>query len=71
MVWSPRVARSPEGGWRARFVGDRLVDAFLEFAACPQLGPNTVWAYAHDLKAFCRVVVNEQVEGAQGMLGPS
>lgn len=52
MVWSPQVRRvARKGGGERWVVGHRLVDDFLEFAAS-RARPNTVRAYAHDLKAF-------------------
>jgi len=42
-------------------VGHRLVDEFLEFAA-GRARPNTVRAYAHDLKAFFTVVAKDPLE---------
>ena len=54
MVWSPQVRRLPGGGDRFS-VGHGLVDEFLEFAAS-RARPNTVRAYAHDLKTFFTVV---------------
>ena len=50
-----------EGGGECWVVGHRLVDEFLEFAAS-RARPNTVRAYAHDLKAFFTVVAKEPVE---------
>lgn len=63
MVWSPQVRRVARGGGGGeRFVvGHVLVDEFLEFAAC-RARPNTVRAYAHDLKAFFTVVAKDPVE---------
>ena len=62
MVWSPQVRRvAREGGGERWVVGHRLVDEFLEFAAS-RARPNTVRAYAHDLKAFFTVVAKEPVE---------
>jgi integrase/recombinase XerD len=62
MVWSPQVRRLPRvGGGERWVVGHRLVDDFLEFAAS-RARPNTVRAYAHDLKAFFTVVAKEPVE---------
>ena len=63
MVWSPQVRRAAlEGGAGERFVvGHWLVDGLLEFAAS-RARPNTVRAYAHDLKAFFAVVAKDQVE---------
>jgi hypothetical protein len=62
MVWSPQVRRVPrKGGGERWVVGHRLVDDFLEFAAS-RARPNTVRAYAHDLKAFFTVVGKEPVE---------
>jgi integrase/recombinase XerD len=62
MVWSPQVRRvARESGGDRWIVGHRLVDDFLEFAAS-RARPNTVRAYAHDLKAFFTVVGKEPVE---------
>ena len=62
MVWSPQVRRvAREGGGERLVVGHGLVDDFLEFAAS-RARPNTVRAYAHDLKAFFTVVGKEPVE---------
>lgn len=60
MVWSPQVRRAArEGGAGERFsVGHALVDDFLEFAES-RARPNTVRAYAHDLKAFFTIVRKE------------
>lgn len=63
MVWSPqvrRVAREGDGS-DVYVVGHPLVDEFLEFAA-GRARPNTVRAYAHDLKAFFSVVAKDPVE---------
>ena len=63
MVWSPqvrRVAREGDGG-DVYVVGHRLVDEFLQFAA-GRARPNTVRAYAHDLKAFFTVVAKDPVD---------
>ena len=62
MVWSPQVRRvAREGGGEGLVVGHRLVDEFLEFAAS-RARPNTVLAYARDLKAFFSVVSKEPVD---------
>jgi integrase/recombinase XerD len=62
MVWSPQVGRLPRRGGVERWVvGHRLVDEFLEFAAS-RARPNTVRAYAHDLKAFFTIVAKEPIE---------
>jgi site-specific recombinase XerD len=63
VVWSPQVRRiAREGdGADVYVVGHRLVDEFLLFAA-GRARPNTVRAYAHDLKAFFTVVVKEPVD---------
>lgn len=62
MVWSPQVRRVAQEGTGARFVvGHWLVDAFLEFAAS-RARPNSVRAYAHDLKTFFVVVRKEPAE---------
>ncbi len=63
MVWSPQVRRVPPegGGVDVYVVGHRLVDEFLDFAS-GRARPNTVRAYAHDLKAFFAVVAKEPVE---------
>ncbi|HEY2812536.1 MAG TPA: hypothetical protein VGJ03_03620, partial [Acidimicrobiales bacterium] len=63
MVWSPlvrRVAREGDGA-DIYVVGHVLVDEFLEFAA-GRARPNTVRAYAHDLKTFFTVVGKDPVE---------
>jgi hypothetical protein len=62
MVWSPQVRRvARKGGGDGWIVGHRLVDEFSEFAAS-RARPNTVRAYAHDLKAFFTIVGKEPVE---------
>ena len=62
MVWSPQVRRVDRKGDGERWVvGHRLADDFLEFASS-RARPNTVWAYAHDLKAFLTAVAKEPVE---------
>jgi site-specific recombinase XerD len=63
MVWFPEVRRvAAEGGvGEVYVVGDRLVDEFLRFAA-GRARPNTVRAYAHDLKTFFTVVGKDPVE---------
>jgi integrase/recombinase XerD len=60
MVWSPQVRRVAREGDGADMyvVGHRLVDEFLDFAA-GRARPNTVRAYAHDLKAFFAIVAKE------------
>ena len=62
MVWSPSflyVWRADgEQSWR---VGHDQVDEFLEFAH-GRARPNTVRAYAHDLKVFFSVVAKEPAE---------
>lgn len=61
MVWSPQVRRIPhEGGGESYVVGHALIDGFLEFASS-RSRPNTVLAYARDLKAFFSVVAKEPV----------
>ena len=61
MGWSPLLVSVVEGG-RCRYrLGHELVDEFLEFAA-GRCRPNTVRAYAHDLKAFFDVVGKDPVE---------
>jgi site-specific recombinase XerD len=61
MVWFPEVRRVSDEGGEVYVVGDRLVDEFLRFAA-GRARPNTVRAYAHDLKTFFTVVGKEPVE---------
>ena len=63
MVWSPQVRRiAREGDHPDRYVvGHPLVDDFLDFAS-GRARPNTVRAYAHDLKAFFTVVNKEPGE---------
>ena len=67
MVWSPQVRRVAREGAGADVyvVGHPLVDEFLEFAA-GRARPNTVRAYAHDLKAFFTVVA----QGSRSMSAP-
>ena len=48
-------------GERAYRVGHELIDEFLEFVAA-RARPNTVKAYAHDLKVFFTVVAKEPAE---------
>jgi site-specific recombinase XerD len=62
VVWTPHLCRTPKEGGGIRYsLGHELVDAFLEFAA-GRCRPNTVRAYAHDLKAFFDVVPKSPVE---------
>jgi integrase/recombinase XerD len=63
VVWSPQVCRvaRKSGGDDRYSVGHALVDDFLEFAAS-RARPNTVRAYAHDLKAFFTVIGKEPEE---------
>src|SRR4051794_41764418 len=61
MVWFPEVRRVSVGGGEVYVVGDRLVDEFLRFAA-GRARPNTVRAYAHDLKTFFTVVGKDPVD---------
>jgi integrase/recombinase XerD len=61
--WSPsftRIAR-PDGDGHFYQVGHPAVDEFLEFVA-GRARPNTVRAYAHDLKVFFEVVDKEPAE---------
>lgn len=56
MGWCPSlVSVVGSGGRRSYRLGHELVDEFLEFAS-GRCRPNTVRAYAHDLKAFFDVV---------------
>jgi hypothetical protein len=61
-MWSPQfecvVGVDGEASYR---VGHVLVDEFLEFIAA-RARPNTVKAYAHDLKVFFTVVAKEPAE---------
>jgi site-specific recombinase XerD len=71
MVWFPQVRRVATGGvgGEVYVVGHRLVDEFLGFAAS-RARPNTVRAYAHDLKTFFSVVAKDPVEvRAKDVLG--
>jgi site-specific recombinase XerD len=63
MVWSPQFRRVPvEGdGGDVYVVGHALVDDFLEFVR-GRARPNTVRAYAHDLKTFFAVVGKEPTD---------
>ena len=62
MVWSPSfqcvTCADGDRSWR---VGHDLIDEFLEFAH-GRVRPNTVRAYAHDLKVFFAVVGKEPAE---------
>jgi integrase/recombinase XerD len=60
VVWSPQVRRiaRDSGGAEVYVVGHRLVDEFLTFASS-RARPNTVRAYAHDLKVFFTVVAKD------------
>jgi integrase/recombinase XerD len=62
VVWTPHLCRVPrENGAIRHSLGHELVDAFLEFAG-GRSRPNTVRAYAHDLKVFFSVVAKDPVE---------
>jgi integrase/recombinase XerD len=63
VVWSPQVRRIAREGAGADIyvVGHPLVDEFLGVAA-GRARPNTVRAYAHDLKAFFTVVAKDPVD---------
>lgn len=63
MVWFPQVRRSRAqgGGADIYVVGHPLVDDFLAFAA-GRARPNTVAAYAYDLKVFFTVVAKDPTE---------
>ena len=62
MVWSPAFrCVSRADGERSWLVGHDQVDEFLEFAH-GRARPNTVRAYAHDLKVFFSVVAKEPAE---------
>jgi integrase/recombinase XerD len=62
MVWFPEVRRvARDGADDGYVVGHRLVDEFLRFAG-GRARPNTVRAYAHDLKTFFTVVGKDPVE---------
>lgn len=56
MGWIPNLVRLPDEGDRPVVrLGHRLVDDYLEFLAA-RARPNTVLAYAFDLKVFFGVV---------------
>jgi integrase/recombinase XerD len=63
MVWSPsfRSVVRPGCDVPVYEVGHDLVDGFLEFVAA-RARPNTVRAYAHDLKVFFDVVNKEPAD---------
>jgi site-specific recombinase XerD len=62
VVWSPQVRRVTRGDGDVGYVvGHPLVDEFLEFAA-GRSRPNTVRAYAHDLKTFFTLVDKHPIE---------
>jgi integrase/recombinase XerD len=68
--WIPCLVRLPDEGDRPVLrLGHRLVDGYLEFLAA-RARPNTVVAYAFDLKVFFDVVGREPVEvTSQDVLG--
>ena len=71
MVWFPQVRRVATGGdgGEVYVVGHPLVDEFLRFAG-GRARPNTVRAYAHDLKTFFTIVAKDPVEvRAKDVLG--
>ena len=61
MVWTPTVPRPREGGGIRYSLGHELVDAFLDSRGADP-APNTVRAYAHDLKVFFSVIGKDPVE---------
>ncbi len=63
MDWSPSFNRipRPDGDGHVYQVGHPAVDEFLEFVA-GRARPNTVRAYAHDVKVFFEVVDKEPAE---------
>ena len=64
MVWSPQLHRvAREGGGVSYSLGHPLLDDFLEFCS-GRARPNTLHAYAHDLKVFFTVVAKDPVEVA-------
>ncbi len=61
-MWSPGFeCVVGEDGEKSYLVGHQLIDEFLEFIA-GRARPNTVRAYAHDLKVFFTVVAKEPAE---------
>jgi len=63
MVWSPEVRRVAVEGdvGEVYVVGHQLIDEFLRFAG-GRARPNTVRAYAHDLKTFFAIVGKDPVD---------
>jgi integrase/recombinase XerD len=63
MVWLPQVRRVVGEGdaGEVYLVGHPLIDDFLQFAGS-RARPNTVRAYAHDLKAFFSVVAKDPID---------
>ena len=63
MVWLPQVRRVAWDGevGDVYLVGHRLIDDFLQFAG-GRARPNTVRAYAHDLKTFFSVVAKDPID---------
>lgn len=58
-MWNPTFERVVNGdGERGYRVGHEVIDEFLEFVA-GRARPNTVKAYAHDLKVFFAVAGKE------------
>jgi integrase/recombinase XerD len=67
MVWLPQVRRVAGDGevGDVYLVGHRLIDDFLQFAG-GRARPNTVRAYAHDLKTFFSVVAKDPIDVRAG-----
>ncbi len=62
MVFHPKWHRIVRADGAVRYeIGDELVDAFLEFCS-GRARPNTVRAYAHDLKTFFSFVRKDPVD---------
>ncbi len=62
MVWTPHLRRFPREDGSIRYsLGHELIDAFLDFCRS-RSRPNTVRAYAHDLKVFFSIVAKDPVE---------
>jgi integrase/recombinase XerD len=62
VVWTPHLCRfSREDGSIRYSLDHELIDAFLEFCG-GRSRPNTVRAYAHDLKVFFNTVAKEPVD---------
>jgi site-specific recombinase XerD len=62
VVFTPQLSRTAREGGGVRYeLGHELIDAFLEFCS-GRARPNTVRAYAHDLKTFFSIVAKDPID---------